>query len=106
VDESYRLVGVITVADLGQLARDDEHLGPLLVASDIAQQSEIVSPGDSLLEAIRKMGVRGAESTTEVTYSIFTSAPCHRCAGIRISRPAAPTPRRAVCRQSSCPDPR
>lgn len=62
VDESYGLVGVITVADLGQLARDDEHLGPLLVASDIAQQSEVVSPGDSLLEAIRKMGVRGAES--------------------------------------------
>lgn len=62
VDESYSLVGVITIADLGQLARDDEHLGPLLVASDVAQQSETVSPGDSLLEAIRKMGVRGAES--------------------------------------------
>jgi chloride channel protein, CIC family len=62
VDESYGLVGVITVADLGQLARNDEYLGPLLVASDIAQPSETVSPGDSLLEAIRKMGVRGAES--------------------------------------------
>jgi chloride channel protein, CIC family len=62
VDDSYGLVGVITVADLGQLARNDEYLGPLLVASDIAQPSETVSPSDSLLEAIRKMGVRGAES--------------------------------------------
>lgn len=62
VDDSHCLVGVITVAELGQLARDDENLGPLLVASDIAQPSETVSPGDSLLEAIRKMGVRGAES--------------------------------------------
>ncbi len=62
VDESHALVGVITVAELGQLARSEEHLGMLLLAGDIAQPSETVSPGDSLLEAIRKMGVRGAES--------------------------------------------
>lgn len=62
VDESHGLVGVITVADLGQIARSNQHLGPLLLAGDIAQSSETVSPGDSLLEAIRKMGVRGAES--------------------------------------------
>jgi chloride channel protein, CIC family len=62
VDESHALVGVITVSDLGQLARDDEHLGLLLLASDIAQPSETVSPSDSLLDAIGKMGVRGAES--------------------------------------------
>lgn len=62
VDDSYGLVGVITVADIGQLARDDENLGPILLASDVAQVSETVAPTDSLLEAIRKMGVRGAAS--------------------------------------------
>lgn len=62
VDEHHGLVGVITYAELGQLARDNEHLGSLLLAGDIAQFTETVSPGDSLLEAIRKMGVRGAES--------------------------------------------
>ena len=62
IDESHALVGVITVSELGQLGRNEEHLGLLLVAGDIARQSETVAPGDSLLEAIRKMGVRGAES--------------------------------------------
>ncbi len=62
VDDTHSLVGVITVGDLGQIARSNQHLGPLLVAGDIAQSSETVSPSDSLLEAIRKMGVRGAES--------------------------------------------
>jgi CIC family chloride channel protein len=62
VDDSHALIGVITVGELGQLARNDQHLGMLLLAGDIAQGSETVSPGDSLLEAIRKMGVRGAES--------------------------------------------
>ena len=62
VDETHALVGVITVAELGQLARSEEPLGMLLLAGDIAQPSETVSPSDSLLEAIRKMGVRGAES--------------------------------------------
>ena len=62
VDDAHGLVGVITVADLGQIARSGTDLGPLLVAGDIAQATESVSPSDSLLEAIRKMGVRGAES--------------------------------------------
>jgi len=62
VDDSHSLVGVITVSELGQIARNDEHLGLLLLAGDIAQESETVSPNDSLLDAIRKMGVRGAES--------------------------------------------
>ena len=62
VDDSHGLVGVITVRELGQLARNDEHLGLLLLAGDIAQPTETVSPGDSLLEAIRKMGVCDTES--------------------------------------------
>lgn len=62
VDDSYSLVGVITVSELGQLARNSQQLGTLLLAGDIAQESEVVSPGDTLLDTIRKMGVRGAES--------------------------------------------
>jgi len=62
VDASDALVGVITIGELGELARDQEHLGLLVVAGDIAQPSETVSPGDSLLEAIRRMGIRGAAS--------------------------------------------
>lgn len=62
VDDSHALVGVITVSELGQLARTEQHLGSLLLAGDIAQESETVTPTDSLLDAIRKMGVRGAES--------------------------------------------
>lgn len=62
VDDAHTLVGVITIAELGQLARNNQHLGMLLLAGDIAQPTESVAPGDSLLEAIRKMGVRGAES--------------------------------------------
>jgi CIC family chloride channel protein len=62
VDASRTLVGVVTVGDLGQLARSGEFLGPLVVAGDIAQQSETVTLNDSLLETIRKMGVRGAAS--------------------------------------------
>jgi CIC family chloride channel protein len=62
VDDSHSLVGVITHAELGQLARSEQHLGMLLLAGDIARESETVSPHDSLLDAIRKMGVRGAES--------------------------------------------
>jgi CIC family chloride channel protein len=62
VDESHSLVGIITIAELGQLARNGQHLGTLLLAGDIAQETESVAPHDSLLEAIRRMGVRGAES--------------------------------------------
>ncbi|MDQ2890088.1 MAG: chloride channel protein [Gemmatimonadota bacterium] len=62
VDESHSLVGVITASELGQLARSGDNLGSLLLAGDIAQPSETVFPSDSLLDAVRKMGVRGAES--------------------------------------------
>lgn len=62
VDTEYRLVGVVTMVELGQLAREGQALGPLLVAGDIARETETVAPSDSLLEAIRKMGVRGVGS--------------------------------------------
>ena len=62
VDDTHALVGIITIAELGQLARSGEHLGLLLLAGDIAHPTESVAPTDSLLEAVRRMGVRGAES--------------------------------------------
>ena len=62
IDDAHRLVGVITLADLGRLAKDYRDLNALLVAGDVARPSETVAPGDSMLDAIRKMGVRGAAS--------------------------------------------
>jgi len=62
LDDDHRLVGVITLAELGRLAKDYRELGPFLIAADIARPSETVAPDDTLLEAIRKMGVRGAAS--------------------------------------------
>jgi chloride channel protein, CIC family len=59
VDGTHHLVGVITVADLGRLAADAGDAGSLIRAADVAQPSEVVSPTDSLLDAVRQMGVRG-----------------------------------------------
>lgn len=61
VDDEHRLVGIITLADLGRLAGTPE-VPPDLVAADVATEAESVTPGDSLLEAVRRMGVRGTPS--------------------------------------------
>lgn len=62
VNDQLELIGVITVADLGRVAMDHEDLAPLLLAADVAQPSETASPADSLLDAMRRMGVRGSGS--------------------------------------------
>jgi len=62
VDEQRRLIGIIPIADLGRLAGEPREKTADLVASDVTIPAEIVAPGDSLLEAIRRMGVRGAPS--------------------------------------------
>ena len=62
VDEHRRLVGIIPLADLGRLAGEPREKTAALVASEVAIPAETVAPGDSLLEAIRRMGVRGAPS--------------------------------------------
>jgi len=62
VDEDRRLIGVITLADLGRLARERRLDAAPLVALDVASPAESVTPGDTLLEAIRRMGVRGTDS--------------------------------------------
>ena len=61
VDDEHRLVGIITLADLGRLAGSRD-VPPDLVAADVATEAESVTPDDSLLEAIRRMGVRGTPS--------------------------------------------
>ena len=59
VDSNLMLVGVITIADLGRIAKDSRDLAPVLLAADLALPAETVQIGDSLLTVIRKMGVRG-----------------------------------------------
>lgn len=59
VTESGVVTGVITVADIGQIAAGRFALDSLLLAADVVRPTETVLTSDSLLEAIRKMGVRG-----------------------------------------------
>ena len=62
VDDAGGLVGVLTAADLGVVAREDRTLDAVLVAADLAQPTETLAPGDSLREAVRRMGVRGVSA--------------------------------------------
>lgn len=62
VDADHQLLGVISVAELGRIARDASALASVVIAADIAGPTEVARPTDSLLEAIRKMGVRGGDS--------------------------------------------
>ena len=65
VDEEHRLVGIITLADLGRLAGNRD-VPPGLVAADVVAEAESVTPDDSLLDAVRRMGVRGTPSVPVV----------------------------------------
>ena len=60
VDGELRLVGIVTLGELGRIAKDSRDLAPLLLAADLAIPAETVVPSDSVLTAIRRMGVRGA----------------------------------------------
>jgi CIC family chloride channel protein len=62
LDQANRLIGIITISDLGRIARHAHNLTDLVVAADIAVPTETVGPTDTLLEAIRRMGVRGSGS--------------------------------------------
>jgi len=66
LDPEHRLVGIISVADLGRVAKDYRDLSPLLVAADVARPCEAVAPDDSLLDAVRRLGVRGDSSIAVV----------------------------------------
>jgi CIC family chloride channel protein len=60
VDLDGRLVGLITVGDLGRVAKDQRDLVDILVAADLARPTETITPDETLLVAVRRMGVRGA----------------------------------------------
>jgi chloride channel protein, CIC family len=60
VDAERHVMGVVTIGDLGRCAATAGILGSLVLAADIAQETETVGPGDTLLSAMRRMGVRGA----------------------------------------------
>jgi CIC family chloride channel protein len=59
VDDERRLTGIIGIGDSGRAAKDHRVLAPILVAADLAVPTETVSPDDSLLAAVRKLGLRG-----------------------------------------------
>jgi chloride channel protein, CIC family len=59
-DGAFR--GMLTIQDLGRIAADADLYGPLVVAADLASDSETLSESDSLLVALRRMGARGAEA--------------------------------------------
>jgi CBS domain-containing protein len=62
VDAGGRLRGMVSLQDLSRVALEAGTLGPLVIAADLAADTERVAPSDSLLAALRKMGARGAEA--------------------------------------------
>lgn len=62
IDTELRLVGMIGLADLAHVARRDPGLAPLLLAADLARPPEVRSPDNTLLQATRRMGVRGSDT--------------------------------------------
>jgi CIC family chloride channel protein len=62
VDDDLRVVGMISVNDLGRVARDERSLLPILLAADVAVPSEPVGPEDPLDQVSRIMGARGVSS--------------------------------------------
>lgn len=54
------LLGVLSIADLAHISRDERERHHVLLARDVAQPTETLTPADSLLEAMRRMGARGA----------------------------------------------
>ncbi|GJG89587.1 hypothetical protein tb265_47680 [Gemmatimonadetes bacterium T265] len=62
IDAHGRLLGVVTTTDLGVAARTEHPGDTVRVARDLVQPTETVAPRDSLLTAIRRMGIRGASA--------------------------------------------
>jgi chloride channel protein, CIC family len=60
VSEEGQLIGVVAISDIGEVTANSGYLAALIVAADVARPTETVTPQDTLLDAIRKMGVRGA----------------------------------------------
>jgi len=62
IDAEGRLCGVIDIADLGRVAKDYGNLASVVLAIDLAHPSETVAPNETLLDATRRMGVRGVSA--------------------------------------------
>lgn len=62
VDERLRVMGMIAVSELGRIARDQVELREVLLAADLANPVKPVRLDDSLLTAVRAMGVRGVST--------------------------------------------
>ena len=62
VDAEARLCGIIDLADLGRVARNYDNLAGIVLAIDLAHPSESVAPNETLLDAMRRMGVRGVNA--------------------------------------------
>ncbi|MGH7443682.1 MAG: chloride channel protein [Longimicrobiales bacterium] len=62
IDAELHVTGVITVADLARIAQHPADLAPVLVAADLASPTEVVQADDSMLDAVRTMGLRGIAS--------------------------------------------
>ncbi len=60
VDGRGMLLGVLTVSELARISRESRERHPTLLARDAVRPSETLTPDDSLLEAMRRMGARGA----------------------------------------------
>jgi CIC family chloride channel protein len=66
VDSEMRLCGTIDVASLGRVAKDYGNLAPLVLAIDLAHPTETVTPNETLLDATRRMGIRGVSAVPVV----------------------------------------
>ena len=66
IDPGRSLLGVLMVADLARISRDDRDRHHELLAGEVAQPTETLAAGDSLLEAMRRMGARGAAALPAV----------------------------------------
>jgi chloride channel protein, CIC family len=68
-DAEGHLLGVLSVADLARVARESRERHAVLTADAVAKPSETLTPDDSLLEAMRRMGARGAAALPVVDSS-------------------------------------
>jgi CIC family chloride channel protein len=66
VDAHGRLCGVIDIAALGRVAKDYGNLSSVVLAIDLARATEAVTPNETLLDATRRMGVRGVSAVPVV----------------------------------------
>jgi CIC family chloride channel protein len=66
VDSEMRLCGVIDLASLGRVAKDYGNLASLVLAIDLAHATETVTPNETLLDATRRMGIRGVSAVPVV----------------------------------------